>query len=235
MQLTTLYQVIKKCSFLALLCVIFVAFFYFHLYEYFTLKTLKIYQLDIQLWTSTHYKAAVSLYLLTYITLIACAIPCATFLTLLGGFLFGSIAVLYSLFSTTCGGVILFLAVRFAIGSHISMRSSGWIKKMESGFQKNAFHYLLMLRLIPILPCWISNIAAGALNVPLKTFVFATILGLIPSTIIYVMAGESLDKLIVTADTSFLNTILTPSVFLPLLGLAILSLFPIIYKHYKND
>lgn len=219
---------------LILLIILFCSFFYFRLHHYLTFNILKAYQSHAQEWTIAHYKSAVSLYILIYIILVAAAIPCATLFTLLGGFLFGGVAVFYAIFSTTFGGMILYLAIRTSIGEGIVQKSSGWIKKMEHGFQKNAFNYLLMLRLIPIFPCWISNIAAGALNIPMRTFIFATILGIAPTTFIYVMAGRGLDKFIATESTPSLTMLLQPSILLPFLGLAILSLFPVIYKYFKK-
>ncbi len=225
---------LRKYFFLSLLLLMSFLFFYFHLYEYLTFDRLTIYQTTAQTWTATHYKTSVSLYILIFTILIACAIPCATFFTLLGGFLFGGIAVVYAVLSTTLGGLILFTAVRTAIGSRIASHSTGWIKKMKYGFQQNAFHYLLSLRLMPIFPCWISNIAAGALNVPVRIFISATVLGIFPATFIYVMAGRSLDKLLTDKQSPLLNTLFTPSILLPLIGLALLSLFPVIYKHVKK-
>jgi len=227
-------SLLRKYFFLGLLILASASFFYFHLYTYLTFNTLKIYQAAAQEWTTSHYKSAVSIYILIYVAMIACAIPCATLLTLLGGFLFGGIAIIYAVFSTTCGGLILYLTIRTTIGSRIAAKSSGWIKKMEKGFQQNAFNYILTLRLIPIFPCWISNIAAGVLNVPMKTFVSATVIGILPATSICVMAGRGLDKILADKNTPLISIILTPSVFFPLLGLAILSLSPVIYKSLKQ-
>ncbi|RDI43768.1 TVP38/TMEM64 family protein [Aquicella lusitana] len=218
----------------SLLCMLFI-FFYFQLYRYLNFHTLKTYQSTIQQWTVHHYKLAVVLYLFIFIVLIACTIPCATLLTLIGGFLFGGIAVIYAVLGTALGGTVLFLAVRSAIGSHLKTRTNGWIKQFEQGFQQNAFNYLLMLRLMPIFPCWISNISAGALNVPLKTFMSATVIGIFPATFIYAMAGRGLDKLLITEQTPNLNLVFTPSIFFPLCGLAILSIFPVFYKRVKKQ
>jgi uncharacterized membrane protein YdjX (TVP38/TMEM64 family) len=224
----------RKFLFLFLLVSVSTAFFYFHLYEYLTLETIKKYQTTATQLTTDHYKMAVSLYILIFTGMVACAIPCATVLTLIGGFLFGISAVLFAVFSTTFGGMILFLSVRSAIGSHLHTRSSGWLKDMEQGFQNSAFNYLLTLRLIPIFPCWISNVAAGVFNVSLKTFLMATCVGIFPATVIYVLAGRSLDKLLTNTNAPLLNIILTPSVLFPLIGLAILSIFPVIYKRMKS-
>jgi len=224
----------RKFFFLILLVLVSTAFFYFHLYEYLTLDTIKKYQSAALQLTTDHYKIAVSIYILIFTFMVACAIPCATVLTLIGGFLFGLTAIIYAVFCTTLGGMILFLSVRSAIGSQVAARSSGWLKDMEHGFQHNAFNYLLTLRLIPIFPCWISNVAAGVFNVPLRAFLIATSLGILPATVIYVLAGRSLDKLLTDEKTPLFNIILTPSVLFPLLGLAILSVFPVIYKKYRK-
>ena len=228
------FHSVKKWCLLGVLVLLLFVFFYFHLYQYLTFDTVKKYHASAQTWTMAHYKSAVCLYVLTFVALIACAIPCATLFTLIGGFLFGVIALIYAVFATTLGGVILFLAVRTAVGARIAANSTGWIKTMEAGFQKNAFNYLLMLRLVPIFPCWISNVSAGALNVPLKTFISATVLGILPSTFIYIMAGRGLGKFFTAKQTPNLSLILTPSIFFPLLGLAILSLFPVFYKCAKK-
>jgi uncharacterized membrane protein YdjX (TVP38/TMEM64 family) len=231
----TVIKSLTRYAFLGVLLLASFLFFYFHLYDYLSITTLKHYQADAKEWTQLHYGLSVSLYIVLFTLLIACAIPCATFLTLLGGFLFSTIAILYAEFSITLGGMMLYLAVRTAIGSRIAAKRSGWIKKIESGFKQNAFNYLLTLRLVPIFPCWISNISAGILNVPVKTFIMATALGIFPSTIIYVLAGEGLDQILTDDKTPIVNLLFTPSVLFPLLGLAALSLFPIIYKVVKKN
>src|ERR1700722_3570678 len=97
----------QKYSILILLALVCFLFFYFHLYHYFTLSSLKFYQAGIQTWTNDHKVAAVLIYNVAFTLMIACAIPCATFLTLLGGFLFGLIAIAYASFCVTFGGMIL--------------------------------------------------------------------------------------------------------------------------------
>jgi uncharacterized membrane protein YdjX (TVP38/TMEM64 family) len=233
MPLSSRFKSLIHYAALAILVVIFISFFYFRLYDYLTLDTLKYYQAEIQIWTTTHYYLAISLYIILFTSLIACAIPCATFLTLVGGFLFDTMAIVYAEFSITMGGMILYLAVRSAIGTKLAARKTGWIKKIETGFKQDAFSYLLTLRLLPIMPCWVSNIGAGIFNLPIKTFVSATALGILPSTIIYVYAGRSLDQILVEKAPIF-DILFTPSILFPLIGLAVLSLSPVIYKWIKK-
>src|SRR5579883_772452 len=84
---------------LAILVLLCCAFFYFHLQKYLSFETVKTYHTAAQEWTKLHYQYAVTLYIMVFALLIACTIPCATFFTLMGGFLFGSIALLYAVFS----------------------------------------------------------------------------------------------------------------------------------------
>lgn len=224
---------LKPWLLLGMLALVFILFYYFDFYRYLNLDTLKAYQASAVQWTGLHYQTAASIYIVLLTLLIACGIPCATLFTLLGGFLFGTVAFAYALFGITVGGMILFLAVRTSIGKKLAEKSGGWIETMKAGFQQNAFQYLLMLRLVPIFPCGVSNIAAGALNVPLKTFLAATLLGIAPATLIYVLVGRGLDR-VVNSNMSNYNLMTTPSILLPLLGLTFLCFFPILYKSVKK-
>jgi uncharacterized membrane protein YdjX (TVP38/TMEM64 family) len=229
-----LLEFIKKWSLLLILIIIFTGLYRFHVFHYLDFNVLASYEADAQKWTASHYFSAVFAYLLIFTLLVACGIPCATLLTLIGGLLFGKKALFYALFATTLGGTLLFLAVRTAFGARIAARTSGKLKQMERGFQENAFHYLLMLRLVPIFPCWLSNISAGVLNVPLKVFVLATLIGIFPATYIYVLVGTGLDKILMSHPTHITALLLTPSLFFPLMGLAFLSLFPVFYNKIKK-
>jgi uncharacterized membrane protein YdjX (TVP38/TMEM64 family) len=229
---------IRRWSLLGFLILMFVLFYYFRLHYYLTFEAMKAYQYTLKAWTLAHYVSAVFLYIVIFILIIACGIPGATFLALAGGFLFGTSAIFYAILGTTLGGLTLFFAIRTTLGAQIAAKSSGWIKTMELGFQENAFLYLLMLRLMPVFPCWISNISAGALNVPVRTFLFATVLGITPATIIYVYVGRGFDQFFASEHVPSLSFFLTPSIVLPLIGLAILSALPVFYKsirkYYRN-
>lgn len=235
MLMDKIFPFFRKYFFLSVLAVLLICFFYFDLYDFFSLDTLKYYQSAIKNWTFQHYFLSISLYILIFSALIACAIPCATFLTLAGGFLFGMAAIFYSLFSISFGGMVLFLTVRTALGTHLANKSIGWIKKIEHGFKRNAFNYILALRLVPIFPCWITNVGAGILNVPLPTFLGATLLGVAPSSVIYVLAGRGLGKIFTDDKTPVQDILFTPAVMLPLIGLAVLSLIPVIYNLLKKS
>lgn len=220
---------------LAFLIIILFLFFYFHCYEYLSLSALQQHRHWLSQWTAQHYLLAVLSYMLIYQLAVAVSIPGAVFLTLIGGFLFGIVAgALYVVCSATLGAIWLFLAVNSALGDWLTQRSSGWVDKMRRGFQENAFNYLLVLRLIPIFPFWVVNIVPAILGVRLRTFFLATLIGIIPGSLVYVTLGNSLGSILDAGQTPNLGIIFAPDIILPLLGLALLSLLPVIYKHWKG-
>lgn len=214
---------------IGLICVI-----YFRWYEYLSYDSLKRYHALLLAWTMNHYVLAVFSFMLLYITVVALSVPGALFVTMAGGFLFGPIATLFVVVSATIGSTVIFLAVRSTLGAWLANQSKGWIKKMERGFQTNAFSYLLVLRLVPIFPFWVINIVAALLNVPLRTFIIATFIGIIPGAFVYVMIGNSLNYLFAINQTPDFNLIFKPQIFLPLLALAVLALLPLVYKRWKK-
>jgi uncharacterized membrane protein YdjX (TVP38/TMEM64 family) len=221
---------LRRYGLLILLLFVLIVFFHFHLSHFFTFEKLRANQTAIVAWTASHYIWAVFAYIAVFALLIACTVPCATVFTLAGGFLFGNMALGYALASMLLGGSALYLAVRVSLGPRFA-KATGWLKSFEDGFQQNAFYYLLTIRLVPILPCWISNIGAGLMNVPYFTFMSATLLGIFPSTLIYVLAGRSLDKIVSNQTLPLRNIVLDPFVLFPLLGLALLSMMPVLYKY----
>lgn len=105
---------------------------------------------------------------------------------------------------------------------------------MQQGFQENAFSYLLFLRLVPIFPFWLVNIVPALLGISKQTFVIATFLGIIPGSFIYVLVGNGLGHVLDANKTPNLRIIFDPEVLIPLLALALISLIPVGYKHFKN-
>lgn len=210
-------------------------FFYFRLYEYLNFTTLEKHHLQLQQWTTQHYFLAVIGFMLIYIIAVAVSIPGVLFLTILGGFLFGPVwGVVYVVISATIGAVLIFMAVETALGKWLESKASGWVAKMEKGFQENAFNYLLILRLVPLFPFFIVNIVPALLNVRLRIFVLATFFGIIPGSFVYALVGNGLGHVFSLGQTPDLGIIFSPAILMPILGLALLSLIPLIYKKIKS-
>ncbi len=210
-------------------------FFYFRLYQYLTFAALQQHRNFLHQWTSQHSVLAPLIFMGTYIIAVAISIPSATIITLLGGFLFGIVfGTLYVVISATIGAISIFLAARSAFHALFFAKAKPWLEKMEKGFQKNALQYLLFLRLVPLFPFWLVNIVPALLNVRLRTYIIATFLGIIPGVLIYVSVGNGLDTLFQSGHSPDLGIIFKPAILLPLFGLAILSLIPVIYRKWKE-
>lgn len=221
---------------LSLLLLGLIVFFSLGFYRYLSFDSLQQHHQILQQWTAQHYLLVVSIYILIYIIAVAISVPGAIFLTLAGGFLFGIIGgMLYVIFSATIGATLLFLAVQTALGDKLKSKAGSWIVKMEKGFQENAFYYLLILRFIPIFPFWVVNIVSALFRVRLTTFITATFFGIIPGSLVYVSIGSGLSSLFANNQTPNLGVIFTPRILLPLIGLAILSFLPILYKRFKSS
>ncbi len=209
------------------------------LHRYFTLDSIQDNHEAIDSFCRTHFGATLFVFVAAYAAAVAISFPGASIMTILGGYLFGvvigSVAVVIA---ATTGAVIVFLVARSAAGDNLSRRLGGFAAKLEDGFRKDAFSYLLTLRLIPLVPFWALNIAPALFGTPLRSFAVATAIGIIPGTIVFVSIGNGLGAAIEAGEDLALDGILTkPEILLPIVGLAALSLLPVLYKRFvrKSD
>ena len=122
-------------------------------------------------------------FLLIYAIAIALSIPGWGDSPMAGGFLFGIVAAtLYAVVAATLGATIVFLIAKTALGDTLRQRAGPAMRRMEAGFRENALNYLLFVRLIPVFPFWLVNLVSAFLGVPLRTYVVATAVGIIPGT-----------------------------------------------------
>lgn len=122
---------------------------------------------------------------------------------------------------------------RLTVGDSLDRRASPRIKAFEDGFRKDAFAYLLTLRLIPITPFWLVNLAAGLLGAPARAFVVATLIGILPASMIYAGLGAGLDGMFDRGEPLGPHLLLAPRIVLPLVGLALLSILPIAHHWWR--
>ena len=224
----------KKFLPISLILLVSILVWYSNLYKYFNFETLKMYQKSTEIFVDNNLILSILIYSILYILIVGFSLPIATFMTLLGGFFFGQwLGSSFTVLSATVGASILFLSAKMASEDFISKKAGGFLKKMQGGFKDNAFSYLLTLRLIPIFPFLIINLACAFFQIPLRTFFWATLIGIIPGTFIYVSMGVALKEVIQKEDFQA-NIILEPKIFLALIGLGLLSLFPIVYKYVNK-
>lgn len=170
---------------------------------------------------------------LAYGALTALSVPGAMLMTLAAGFLFGPwLGGTYALIGATCGAGAVFLAARTGLAGLVD-RAGPRVQRLKARFRADAFSYLLCLRLVPIFPFWLVNLAAGATNMPLSVYLTATFFGMIPGTFIYAGIGNSVSALIEAGQHPDHYMIFRPNILLPLIGLALLVLLPVSYRHWS--
>jgi uncharacterized membrane protein YdjX (TVP38/TMEM64 family) len=174
-------------------------------------------------------------FMLIYATAIGLSMPGGAILTMAGGFLFGLVpGTLYSVIAATLGATVVFLIARTALGDSLRQRAGPAMRRMEAGFRENALNYLLFLRLIPVFPFWLVNLVSAFLGVPLRTYVLATAVGIVPGSLVYASVGNGLGAVFDAGARPDLSIIFEPQIILPIIGLAALALLPVAYKKMKS-
>lgn len=178
---------------------------------------------------------AALIYVLAYILVVAFSLPAGAVLSLAGGFLFGTVTgSILTVIGATIGATLLFLAAKTAFADVLRAKAGAAAERMGKGFQANAFSYLLFLRLIPLFPFWLVNLVPALLNVRLAIYVIATFIGIIPGTVVFVSVGNGLGAVLDSGQDPDLGIIFQPEILWPLIGLAVLSLVPVLYKRLRR-
>lgn len=181
----------------AVIVVLMAAGYAFGLHKYLTLQSIAEHRDAIGAYTSAHQVLALGAYVLIYILAVALSFPGASVLTILGGLLFGwLLGGLATVVAATIGATLIFQVAKSSFGDSLARKGGPVLAKIKDGFASDAFNYLLFLRLVPVFPFWLVNIAPAFANVKLKTFVLATIVGIIPGTFAFAFLGQGLDSVI---------------------------------------
>ncbi|SNY90458.1 Uncharacterized membrane protein YdjX, TVP38/TMEM64 family, SNARE-associated domain [Cohaesibacter sp. ES.047] len=166
-------------------------------HHYLSLDALVSHRTALAELVADHFALTLLGYCLIYIAAVALSFPGASFITIAGGLLFGwAIGGIATVLAASLGATLIFLAARSVLGSSLRDRATGFVHRFAEGFRSDAFNYLLFLRLVPVFPFWLINIAPALFNVPLGTYVLATMLGILPGTFAYAFIGAGFDSVI---------------------------------------
>lgn len=220
---------------LALVALAIAGFFAADLDRYLTFETLRDNRDLLMMLVDRHPLTAVAAFMMLYGVSTALSLPGGAVLTVTGGFLFGSWAgTLYVTIAATAGAVAVFLLARTALGDALRARTGATLARMEAGFRKNAFSYLLVLRLIPLFPFFLVNIVPAFLGVGLRTYTLGTLIGIIPGCFVFASVGAGLDSVFDQGGSFDPSSALTTEVVTALTGLAILALLPVAYRRITS-
>lgn len=179
--------------------------------------------------TEANYGAAAALFIVMYCVGVGFSLPIGAVMTVVGGFLFGAVfATVFVNVGATTGATLAFLVARYLLRDAVEQKFGKWIGPFQEGFSKNAFSYLMTLRLIPLFPFFVVNLVSGLTRVNVGTYIAATALGIIPGSFVYAYAGRQLGSI------NSLNEIASPNVIMALVLLGLLALVPSFYGRLKR-
>lgn len=188
-----------------------------------------------------------SIALAAYVVFVALAVPGVWIMSVAYGLLFGwMLGLPLVLAGAVLGGSILYWAARTALGGFFRARSGEALKKMAVGFQRNAASYLLFLRIMPMFPFVVINVVPGVIGIPYRTFLWTSLVGLLPSSLAYTFAGEQLGSFVAEraeacaedappcGDPLSVWDVLSTELILALAALAAVALVPVVIQRVRT-
>ena len=201
----------------------------FGLHEYLTLDSIKAQKEEFQGLIDSQPVLAPLSFIGIYAGAVALSLPIATFLTLLGGFLFGAVkGSLMVVTAATIGATIIFTIAKTSLGTTLREKAGPLYDKVEGNMKDNAMGYLFFMRLVPIFPFVLVNILPALFNVPLRIFALTTFLGILPGTAVYVYFGQQLGEINALSDLA------RPELLFAFALLGVFALIPTLYTQYKK-
>lgn len=220
----------QKQHLLWLLPVVAVAFFLFDGPQLLSLDYLREHRQALTEYTERHYLMMLLVCGIGYSLSTALSLPGGTALSLLLGFLFGRwMGTILIVVSATVGAAAVFWLARYLFMDWAKQRLQGHARsqKLLDGFQADAFNYLLFLRLVPLFPFWLVNLAPAFTSVTMRTYVLTTFIGIIPGSFVFANLGQSLGSI------DSLDQLLSWQTILALSLLGGLSLIPVLSKRLQ--
>ena len=207
----------KRLAVLALIAAAIAAFFIFDLKQYLSLEFFQASRERIDAFHATHPWQTAGAFLAIYIAVTALSLPGAAIMTLVGGALFGIVAgtILVS-FASSIGATLAFLASRFLLRDWVRSRIGERMKPLNDGVAREGAFYLFALRLVPIFPFWLINLAMGLTVIRTWTFYWVSQVGMLAGTIVFVYAGTQLGQFRISGGLIF--------------AFVLLGLFPLLSK-----
>jgi uncharacterized membrane protein YdjX (TVP38/TMEM64 family) len=219
----------KKLFTLITVILLIALFFYFDLGRYLTLEALKSNQQSLADYYGAHRLAMVGCFMAIYIVQTALSLPGAAILSLSAGAIFGAVmGTVYAVSAATIGACLAFLVTRYLLRDVVQKRFGAKLEGINHELEARGLNYLLFLRLVPIFPFFLINLAAGLTRLPMRTFFIGTLIGIIPGGFVYCNAGASL------ATITSISGIASPRVLGSFALLGLFALIPALYSKYKS-
>lgn len=214
--------IIHKIIIVLAIVLLILLFRFLHLDDYLTLSYLKESREQLARLYAERTTLVIAVYMLIYIVATALSLPGAVILTLAGGALFGLVTgTIVISFASTIGATLACLVSRYLLRDWVQRRFGDKLQRINEGMGREGGYYLFTLRLIPVFPFFVINLAMGLTRIKLFTYYWVSQLGMLPATLVYANAGKELGKV------DSLAGILSPGL---IFSFVLLGLFPITVK-----
>jgi uncharacterized membrane protein YdjX (TVP38/TMEM64 family) len=197
--------------------------------RYLSLDTVKANRDALLAFADRHFITALVLAFVVYAGTVALSLPGGLVLSLAMGFIFGRwVGTALVVVAATVGATLVFLAARYLFADAARSRLGTLGQRINAGFTENAFSYLLFLRLVPLFPFFLVNLAPAFTGIPLRTYVLATLIGIVPGTFVYVNLGRALGRI------DSLQGLVSQDTLLAFGLLGLFALLPVAWKRWKG-
>ncbi len=114
-------------------------------------------------------------------------------MTIAGGLAFGTArGSVYSLIGGDAGALLAFAAGRFLGKSFVEQIVGARFQSMLQKIAKHGFQIIFYLRMVPVIPYNALNLLAGASPIAFRDYFWATMIGMVPGTILFAFLGDAL-------------------------------------------
>ena len=228
-------SLVKRLLPLGVIAAALTAFFALGGPEYVNLESLKENREWLAGFVQDNFLVAFLGFVALYAVLVGISFPGAGFLSIFGGFLFGTFTGAFGIvIGATIGACIIFLVARNALGANLAEKMGPYMKKFEDGLTKNEISYLFILRLVPIFPFFVVNVVPALFKVKFRNYALTTALGIIPGSMVYASIGDGASAIFEQGGELKLSGVMTePRVLFPIIGLACLAMIPVLYNKFK--
>ena len=219
----------KKLILAVIIAALIALFFVFDLGRFLTLESLKANRDALTTFYQNNRFVTAGAFIAIYIIQTTLSLPGAAILSLAAGAIFGAVmGTLYVNIGATIGATLAFLVARYLFHDVIENKFGPRLEKINRELETRGFNYLLFLRLVPVFPFFLINLGAGLTKIPLRTFFFGTMIGIIPGSFVFCNAGASL------ATITSMSEVASPRVLWSFALLGLFALAPMLYQKFKR-
>jgi uncharacterized membrane protein YdjX (TVP38/TMEM64 family) len=219
-----------KVALLAVFVAVVIAFFALGGQDYLTLDAVKANRNRLLDFTRAHFVAALAIAFVVYAGTVAFSLPGGLVLSLTMGFIFGRwVGTVLVVVAATVGATVVFLAARYLFADAARRRMGTLGAKISAGFTENAFNYLLFLRLVPLFPFFLVNLAPAFTRINARTYILGTLIGIIPGAFVYVNLGQTLGQI------DSLSGLVSTETLGAFVLLGAMALLPVLVKRFRSS